>query len=67
MRRLLATAHRAHPHRRDPARNHRRGGSNHRRCRSETVDDYIGPEDGVWVEVIADRLRAWDYADAGYT
>ena len=31
------------------------------------VDDYIGPEDGVWVEVIADRVRAWDYADAAYT
>lgn len=31
------------------------------------VDDYIGLEDGVWVEVIADRVRAWDYADAAYT
>jgi PPOX class probable F420-dependent enzyme len=31
------------------------------------VNDYIGPEDGVWVEVIADRVRAWDYADAAYT
>ena len=30
------------------------------------VDDYIGQEDGVWVEVIADRVRAWDYADAAY-
>jgi PPOX class probable F420-dependent enzyme len=27
------------------------------------VDDYIGPHDGVWVEVVADRVRAWDYAD----
>lgn len=31
------------------------------------VDDYIGPEDGVWVEVIAERVRAWDYADAVYS
>ena len=27
------------------------------------VDDYIGSDDGTWVEVIADRVRAWDYAD----
>jgi len=31
------------------------------------VDDYIGSDDGVWVEVFADRVRAWDYADAAYT
>lgn len=31
------------------------------------IDDYIGPDDGVWVEVVADRVRAWDYADAAYT
>ena len=33
---------------------------------STEVDAYIGAEDGVWVEVIADRVRAWDYADASY-
>jgi len=30
------------------------------------VDVYIGGDDGVWVEVVADRVRAWDYADAVY-
>lgn len=30
------------------------------------VDDYIGPEDGVWVEIIADHVRAWDYSDLAY-
>jgi PPOX class probable F420-dependent enzyme len=34
---------------------------------SAEVDDYIGPDDGTWVEVVADRVRAWDYADASYT
>jgi PPOX class probable F420-dependent enzyme len=31
------------------------------------IDDYIGPDDGVWVEVAADRLRACDYADEAHT
>jgi len=31
------------------------------------VDEYIGPEDGVIVEVDATTVRAWDYADAIYT
>jgi len=31
------------------------------------VDDYIGADDGVWVELRAVRTRAWDYADAEYT
>ena len=31
------------------------------------VTDYIGPADGVVVEVEADTVRAWDYLDADFT
>lgn len=30
------------------------------------VEEYIGPEDGVVVEISASSTRAWDYADALY-
>jgi PPOX class probable F420-dependent enzyme len=30
------------------------------------VDDYIGKDDGVVVEVEADTVRAWDYADSEF-
>ena len=32
-----------------------------------TVEEYIGPQDGVVVEILPSTLRAWDYADASYT
>ena len=31
------------------------------------VDEYIGKLDGVVVEVAADTVRAWDYADSDFT
>jgi len=31
------------------------------------VAEYIGPADGVVVEVEADSVRAWDYADSDFT
>jgi len=30
------------------------------------VDEYIGPENGVVVEISLSAVRAWDYADAAY-
>ena len=30
------------------------------------VEEYIGPEDGVIVEIATSAVRAWDYADAKY-
>ena len=34
---------------------------------ASTVEDYIGKLDGVVVEVEADTVRAWDYADSDFT